>query len=63
MATDPQTDPQPDPSAPHVRSECLDCPVWQSAQLFGDRREVLIQHEGAIYRLRKTRNGRLILQK
>ena len=54
---EPQGESQPSPPG------CQECLVWQSAQLFGPHREVLIQHGGEVYRLRKTRNGRLILQK
>ncbi|MGL6094634.1 MAG: hemin uptake protein HemP [Fimbriiglobus sp.] len=38
-------------------------PVLRTAELFGDRREVWIEHNGERYRLRITRRGRLILQK
>jgi len=41
----------------------LDEPVLQASQLFGDRREVWIEHNGERYRLRITRRGKLILQK
>lgn len=34
-----------------------------SAQLLGERRAVTIEHEGAHYTLRATRNGKLILTK
>jgi hemin uptake protein HemP len=34
-----------------------------SRQLFRDAREVLIEHNGALYRLRLTRAGKLILTK
>jgi hemin uptake protein HemP len=34
-----------------------------SSELFQRRQEVLIRHEGALYRLRRTRNGKLILTK
>jgi hemin uptake protein HemP len=37
--------------------------VIAAAQLFGDRREVCIEHNGERYRLRITRRGKLILQK
>jgi hemin uptake protein HemP len=37
--------------------------VIAAAQLFGDRREVWIEHNGERYRLRITRRGKLILQK
>ncbi|MEO2218034.1 hemin uptake protein HemP [Chromobacterium vaccinii] len=38
-------------------------PLLHSRQLFGDGREVLIEHQGEIYRLQLTRNGKLILIK
>ncbi len=38
-------------------------PVLRAAELFGDRREVWIEHNGERYRLRITRRGKLILQK
>ena len=34
-----------------------------SSALFGDRREITISHQGALYRLRITRQGKLILNK
>ena len=34
-----------------------------SAELLKGAQEILIDHEGEIYRLRVTRNGKLILQK
>lgn len=34
-----------------------------SRDLFRDRREILIDHEGETYRLRLTKNGKLILTK
>jgi hemin uptake protein HemP len=37
--------------------------VIESASLFGDEREVGIRHRGEVYRLRVTRNGKLILNK
>ena len=32
-----------------------------SGQLLGNRRELIIEHDGREYRLRRTQNGRLIL--
>lgn len=32
-----------------------------SQQLFGERRELIIEHNGRDYRLRLTQNGKLIL--
>jgi hemin uptake protein HemP len=37
--------------------------VVQTGELFGDRREIVIEHDGERYRLRITRRGKLILQK
>ena len=34
-----------------------------SEQLLGEHREILIRHGEDVYRLRLTRNGKLILQK
>lgn len=34
-----------------------------SRHLFGDAPEIRIEHLGQIYRLRRTRNGKLILNK
>jgi len=45
----------------------LDAPVlrqrFHSAELFGTAREVVIEHAGEEYRLRLTRQGKLILTK
>ncbi|MCA0243158.1 MAG: hemin uptake protein HemP [Proteobacteria bacterium] len=38
-------------------------PRWQTEHLFGTRSEVEIEHRGAIYRLRITSLGKLILTK
>jgi len=40
------------------QADCLD-----SRAIFGTRAEILIQHGDQIYRLRKTRHGKLILNK
>jgi hemin uptake protein HemP len=37
--------------------------TWRSEELLRGAKEVLILHEGELYRLRCTRNGKLILQK
>ncbi len=37
--------------------------VLDTANLFADRREVRIRHQGEFYRLLITRNGKLILNK
>ncbi|MCD4831844.1 MAG: hemin uptake protein HemP [Anaerohalosphaeraceae bacterium] len=38
-------------------------PMIESSQLFGKSSEIMIRHEGAVYRLRITRNGKLIMNK
>ncbi len=38
-------------------------PVYESSQLFGAGREILIRHAGELYRLRITRLNKLILTK
>ena len=38
-------------------------PIIDSVQLFADRKEVQIRHGGQMYRLRVTKNGKLILNK
>ena len=37
--------------------------VIESRALFGERREVSIEHDGAVYRLKITKQGKLILNK
>ncbi len=38
-------------------------PEWTSEQLFGRAQEVGIRHDGRLYRLRRTKLGKLILTK
>lgn len=38
-------------------------PRWTTPQLFGSSQEVLIEHQQAVYRLRITSLGKLILTK
>lgn len=38
-------------------------PLLDSMALFADRNEILIQHNGQIYRLRATKNGKLVMNK
>jgi hemin uptake protein HemP len=40
-----------------------DAPEWNSEQLFGRAQEIAIRHEGHLYRLRRTKLGKLILTK
>ncbi|MBI1311551.1 hemin uptake protein HemP [bacterium] len=61
-------DRKPDPSVPvqatgdasNARSEIRQL---TSEELFAGRQEIEIQHDGEQYRLRITRNGKLILHK
>lgn len=36
---------------------------FNSTEIFADHHEVIIEHEGDQYRLRRTKNGKLILTK
>ena len=51
----------PEPAAPSAPAETLR--EIDSAVLFQGEREVLIRHHGEVYRLRLTKNDRLILHK
>jgi len=51
----PPTSPSPAPPQPPA--------VVLARQLFGERREIVIEHDGVRYRLRITRRNKLILQK
>jgi len=48
--------PRPSPAAPSTRR-------WRSAELFGAGHEIEIEHGQAVYRLRLTSLGKLILTK
>ena len=37
--------------------------VWTSEELLAGHQEAIIRHRGETYRLRQTRNGKLMLQK
>lgn len=52
----PTTPKQPAPKLPPREA-------WQSEELLGERTEVLILHNNEVYRLRRTRQGKLILHK
>ena len=54
----------PPPAAPRpVPGTQPPQPVLRSEQLFGGAQEVLIEHRGAVYRLKLTSLGKLILTK
>jgi hemin uptake protein HemP len=55
---------QPAPPSPSTAPPRLDSKrTWTSEQLFHSDEEVLILHGEQVYRLRQTRNGKLILCK
>ncbi len=61
---DDRTRHDPEPPAPEEGTPAGCRPrVIESATLFAGRREVDIRHGGETYRLRVTRNGKLILNK
>lgn len=51
------------PQAEHREPRLTAEPRISSRQLLGDAKEVLIEHRGAVYRLRETSLGKLILTK
>jgi hemin uptake protein HemP len=58
--------PVPSTAAPAVAftpTQAGDPPLLDARQLFGGRRELVILHNGAHYRLRITANDKLILTK
>jgi hemin uptake protein HemP len=57
----PSQPPEAKPEMPQGRDE-RPRPL-ESATLLGAREEVLISHDGETYRLRRTRQGKLILTK
>ncbi len=57
LETDPPATEKPAPAARKAPARLA------SVDLFGHSNEILIEHAGEIYRLRITRNGKLILQK
>jgi hemin uptake protein HemP len=38
-------------------------PLFSSPELFGNQSEIMICHQGEVYRIRITRNGKLIMNK
>jgi len=53
----------PAESAASARTPSVQPKVWESDELFGNEVEVFIAHGDQLYRLRRTRNGKLILCK
>lgn len=66
-ANDGQPTPHPPPPPPRSPASPgvvdADPAALDSRLLFRGRQEVQIRHDGEVYRLRVTRNGRLILNK
>jgi hemin uptake protein HemP len=54
---------EPDANADRQPPVAAPKELWYSEELFGQRREILIKHGDEIYRLRCTRQGKLILNK
>ncbi|MBS7698716.1 MAG: hemin uptake protein HemP [Chelatococcus sp.] len=59
MSSHETSPPAPPASAKHSAEQ----PVVNAQQLFGDKRELVIVHNGERYRLRITANDKLILTK
>ena len=60
----PQPEPLSTPAPPATaRAPASGMRQFDSRSLFGAARELLIRHNGALYRLRVTRAGKLILTK
>lgn len=60
---DDPADPKDAPSRVAPRGSNRSAPIISSQTLFGARQELHIEHSGCLYRLRITRNGKLILTK
>ncbi len=63
MTTDPHDTSPAQSSEPEPQRQPAPKELWYSEELLGTRREVLIKHGDEIYRLRCTRQGKLILNK
>jgi hemin uptake protein HemP len=64
MSDEPQLESQPGGALAAELPQHLACrEAWRSEELLGDRSEVFILHNGEVYRLRRTRQGKLILHK
>jgi hemin uptake protein HemP len=51
------------PAPPHRPQQPQSIRTLDSATLFAGRTEIIIDHDGALYRLKITRQGKLILNK
>ena len=63
MLPDPPPRPVPTPTVSSPAAPAPEPRLWTSAAILGDGREALIEHVGAVYRLRLTLSGKLILTK
>ena len=59
----PTTDSQPPKAAASAQAGLVPRESWRSEELLGERTEVLIVHGSEVYRLRRTRQDKLILCK
>ena len=60
----PQETPAPTPATESTpAASATPREAWRSEELLGERTEVLILHNDNVYRLRRTRQGKLILYK
>jgi hemin uptake protein HemP len=59
----PTPQPEASPAAGGTAPAPAALPRWRSSELFGSAREVEIEHGDAVYRLRQTALGKLILTK
>jgi hemin uptake protein HemP len=57
------TVPEEDPAKPQSQPELPSLRAIRSDEILQGQKEVRIVHEGEVYRLLVTRNGKLILQK
>lgn len=57
------TVPEKDPAKPQIPPELPTLRAIRSDEILQGQKEVRIVHEGEVYRLLVTRNGKLILQK
>ena len=53
----------PEPTCEPMASKSSRCSMVNSSELLRGKPELQISHEGEVYRLRVTRNGKLILNK
>ncbi|MFO0876415.1 MAG: hemin uptake protein HemP [Gemmataceae bacterium] len=63
MSDSPRDLPPPLSPAEASTEPSASLPVLTARDLFRGQREILIEHDGVVYRLRLTRRNKLILQK